>query len=138
MFNYTLKIPRQGTLIAKLEGDLCSSPEVQRFVNAVCESCAGTRFDLVLDFGELRWIDSYGLGLLVLLRSKVVRQGGEIYIVQPNERINNLMVTTKLDTLLTICENMDAVRRKMRGGLEPAAPAAAPAPAEPQAPTSTA
>jgi len=58
--------------------------------------------DLVLDCGQLNYIDSTGLGVFVAVLKKVKQMDKEIQIVNLKESIKKLFVITSLDTLFNI------------------------------------
>lgn len=52
---------------------------------------------LLLDLGGVPHIDSAGLGWLLSVRSTVTGASGKIGLLNLNERVEDLMVTTKLE-----------------------------------------
>lgn len=54
---------------------------------------------LVLNLSRVGYVDSAGLGELVQSYSTVVKQGGHVRLAGVTERLNNLLVITKLSTV---------------------------------------
>lgn len=65
---------------------------------------AGARKFLV-DFGDARYIDSAGLGVLVTVARAVREEGGELRICGLGEDLRTLFELTRLDTLFDIAED---------------------------------
>jgi anti-sigma B factor antagonist len=54
---------------------------------------------LVLNLSQVGYVDSAGLGELVQSYSTVVKQGGHVRLSGVTERLNSLLVITKLSTV---------------------------------------
>jgi anti-sigma B factor antagonist len=57
---------------------------------------------VILDLGELRFIDSTGLGSLVGARKRVRESGGELVLTNTAQRIVKLLEITGLDAVFMI------------------------------------
>jgi anti-sigma B factor antagonist len=69
------------------------------------------RRHIVLDLGDLTYVDSAGLGEIVRSLTTVTRGGGSMKLLNLNKRIQDLMVMTKLITVFDTFETeADAVR----------------------------
>jgi anti-anti-sigma factor len=67
---------------------------------------AGKRL-VVLDLAEVDAIDAAGLGLLVFLHTSASIDGMGLKIINPTERIRELLALTNLDSVLEICSPQD-------------------------------
>ena len=66
---------------------------------------------LVLNLGAVSFIDSAALGGLLSKRSAVMGAGGKLKLLNLNERVMDLMVTTKLEMVFDTFESeSDAVK----------------------------
>lgn len=57
---------------------------------------------IVLNFAEVEFVDSAGLGELVRMHTSIRGRGGQMRIVGPNKNVGNLLHMTKLDRVLEI------------------------------------
>ena len=57
------------------------------------------RMELVLNLGEISFVDSGALGTLLSRRGDVRQQGGALKLLNTTSRISDLLVTTKLETV---------------------------------------
>ncbi len=92
-----------GTCVAQLIGELDVSTsellrsELQSVVENGCRS-------LTVDMAELALIDSTGLGVLVGILKRVLRQGGEMRMRAPRSSARKVFAITGLDRVFTIVD----------------------------------
>ncbi|HET9832710.1 MAG TPA: STAS domain-containing protein [Vicinamibacterales bacterium] len=80
------------------EGDELLKDKVNSLVNQ-------GRRKILLNFGEVPYVDSAGLGEIVRTYTTVSRQGGSLKLLSLTKRITDLLAITKL---LTVFETFDA------------------------------
>jgi len=56
---------------------------------------------IIIDLGELKHINSSGLGVLITLLSKARKVGGELFLSNPSNYVKNLLIITKLNTIFS-------------------------------------
>lgn len=56
----------------------------------------------VIDLAEVDFIDSAGLGMLLLARDKVSKNKGQIIIKSPQGQVNKMLELSKFDTIFLI------------------------------------
>jgi anti-sigma B factor antagonist len=66
---------------------------------AVAELIRENRKKVVFDLSELTYVDSMGVGILVVCSGKLSRVGGELRMASLQPRIAELMKITKLDQI---------------------------------------
>jgi anti-sigma B factor antagonist len=62
---------------------------------------------IVVDFSGVEYVDSGGLGILVGLLITAKRRGGEIKLVSPSQRVQEVLGRTKLNTVFSIYPTHD-------------------------------
>ena len=62
---------------------------------------------VLLNLGEVTYIDSSGLGELVAGYTTLQKNGGELKILRLTERVHELMMITKLLTVFDVFDNED-------------------------------
>lgn len=101
---------REGVIILSMHGRITLGKEataLREKVNAL--NAAGTR-NLVYLMGGVDYIDSTGLGALVMTASTMRKNGGNVKLVGLNRRHIELLVMTKLATIFEIfSDEQDAV-----------------------------
>jgi anti-sigma B factor antagonist len=94
-------------VVAKVHGDIIlngSSPALAERVRSLLEQ---DRRRIVLDLGDVRYVDSGGLGELVESFSAAKNRGGVIKLARVTKRLNDLLVITKLLNVFECFETED-------------------------------
>src|SRR5436189_104224 len=97
-----------GVVVLDISGRLCV-PEVglSEQVNELLEE--GHR-EFVLNLAEVPYIDSNGLGQLVVIWNSIQNKGGRLIFLRPTDHIQQLFRLTKLNTIFqTVGEEAQAV-----------------------------
>jgi anti-sigma B factor antagonist len=106
---------REGIAILTLTGRLTvgESNALRERVNA---SIAAGKTNIVLDLSKCDYVDSTGLGTMVICQTTSRRQGGGIKLVNPNKRNVELLLLTKLHTVFEVFNEVpDAVNSFIPG-----------------------
>jgi anti-sigma B factor antagonist len=76
----------------------------------VAQLAAAGHYKIVADISGVDYIDSTGLGILVICFTSLKKQGGALKLVNPNKRNVELLLLTKLHTVFEVFnEVQDAV-----------------------------
>jgi anti-sigma B factor antagonist len=76
----------------------------------IAQLSAAGRSKVVIDLSSVEYIDSTGLGILVICFTSLKKQGGALKLVNPNKRNVELLLLTKLHTVFEVFnEVQDAV-----------------------------
>ncbi len=100
---------REGIVILALKGRLTvgEASTVREKVSAVV---AGGRVNIILDLAHCDYIDSTGLGSMVICYTTLKKAGGALKLVNLNKRNIELLLLTKLSTIFEIFgDEQDAV-----------------------------
>ena len=100
----------EGIAILDLKGRITVGPGASALREKVAAlNAAGVR-NLVLDLKEVDYIDSTGLGALVMCATTLRKSGGNMKLLNLNRRHIELLVMTKLATIFEIFnDEQDAV-----------------------------
>jgi anti-sigma B factor antagonist len=100
---------REEVTILTLKGRLTLG-ESNLVREKVTQLAAAGHFKIVVDLGGVDYIDSTGLGILVICFTSLKKQGGALKLVNPNKRNVELLLLTKLHTVFEVFnEVQDAV-----------------------------
>ncbi len=101
---------REGVSILDLKGRITVGPEATALREKVAQLSAAGSVKLVLNLAGVDYIDSTGLGALVMVATSLRRSGGNIKMLNLNRRNIELIVMTKLETVFEIfTDEQDAV-----------------------------
>jgi len=100
---------REGVVILSLKGRLTVGE-----ASAVREQCsavaAAGNVNVLLNLEHVEYIDSTGLGALVICFTSLKKAGGALKLVNPNKRNVELLLLTKLHTIFEVfSDEQDAV-----------------------------
>lgn len=101
-----LKLNFSGDLIGENNG-----PELVELANEVLSN--GTNYCL-LDISDVRYINSSGIGVLITLLTKFRNKGGDLYLINPSEHVDKLLIMTKLQAIFNIADSEEEVLQKIQ------------------------
>ena len=100
----------EGVTILDLKGRITVGPEASALREKVAALTTGGVKTLVLNLGGVDYIDSTGLGSMVICYTSVKKAGGSLKLVNPNKRNIELLLLTKLHTIFEVfADETDAV-----------------------------
>jgi anti-sigma B factor antagonist len=101
---------REGITILDFKGRISAGPEATALREKVAEVTAAGKRNLVLNLAGVDYIDSTGLGALVVCVTGLRKIGGNMKLLNLNRRNIDLLVMTKLDTVFEVfTDEQDAV-----------------------------
>jgi anti-sigma B factor antagonist len=86
-------------LIIELKGKVMGGPESADFQDLLKKSVVEGKKKVVIDLGDVEWMNSSGIGLLVSAFTTVKNGGGELKIARTTDKIQSLLVITKLNSV---------------------------------------
>lgn len=101
---------REGISIVDLNGRITAGEEVARFRTAIEAASGSAGARIILNLQRVDYIDSTGLGAMVMCANRTKNSGGMAKLLNLNRRNMELLVLTKLDTIFEVFEDeQDAV-----------------------------
>lgn len=100
-----------GILIIRLSGDLIGENNGPELVKIVNDHIHDKIFFCAVDLSDVRYMNSSGIGVLITLLTKFRNQEGEMVLIKPSEKIEKLLLITKLNKIFSIAEStLEAVK----------------------------
>jgi anti-sigma B factor antagonist len=93
---------REGVTILEMKGRITVGPEATALREAVAAAVAEGIRKLVFDLAQVDFIDSTGLGAVVMCSTTMRKAGGAVKLLNLNRRNVELLVMTKLATVFEI------------------------------------
>ena len=101
---------REGIVILDLKGRLTAGEESGVFRAAVDKAATVPEARLILNLKQVEYIDSTGLGAVVMCSTRMNRAGGTAKLLNLNRRNMELLVMTKIDTIFEAFDDeVDAI-----------------------------
>ena len=95
-----------GTMVLDVTGeiDVYTAPQFKEAVNTII---ATGQKHLIIDMGNVTYMDSSGFGVLLSATKRLRPEGGTINLVRCNTVIGRVLKITRLDTVFATYDNMD-------------------------------
>jgi anti-sigma B factor antagonist len=101
---------REGITLMDLKGRITLGDEVSEFRSAFEKLGAAQEPKLIVNMHLVDYVDSTGLGALVMCSTRFRNSNGVVKLVNVNRRNIELMVMTKIDTIFEVFDDeTDAV-----------------------------
>jgi len=101
---------REGILILDLSGRITVGEEASRLRESLRELAAAGKTRIILNLEQVDYIDSTGLGALVVGYTSLRKAGGMLKLANLSRRNIELLIFTKLETVFEIFDSeLDAV-----------------------------
>lgn len=109
-------------LVLALRGRLVLGPETEALRRKLGEALEADNLKILVDLGEVTYIDSSGLSTLVAGFVSARKHGGELRLLHLTRRIRDLMQITRLSTVFQV---FDSQPEAIASFATPASPAKA-------------
>lgn len=100
---------RNNTLILRLSGDLIGEDNGLGVLEAVGNAIVKGITTCIIDISGLRYINSSGIGVLITVLTKFRNKGGEVYLMNPSDSVQKLLVITKLNAIFRVIQKEEEV-----------------------------
>lgn len=91
-------------LLIRLEGDLIGENDGAAILAIAIDAIHDKIMKCIIDISKLRYINSSGIGVLITILTKFRNKGGEVYLLNPSESVQKLLVITKLNAIFQIAK----------------------------------
>lgn len=100
------QIEKYGAVVIELKGNVMGGPEAQEFSDLLHKLIDEEKKNVIIDLAETKFMNSSGLGMLISGYTTVKNGGGAMKLANATEKIESLLVITKL---ITIFEHFTSV-----------------------------
>lgn len=100
--------------VIELKGKVMGGPESAAFHETLKTSVADGHKKVILDLGDVEWMNSSGLGLLISALSTMRNAGGELKLARVTDKIESLLVITKLNSIFEVFPSVSAALAAMK------------------------
>ena len=92
---------REGIVVLSLKGRVTvgESNGIREKIN---QAASAGQVNIILDLSNVDYVDSTGLGTMVICFTSLKKQGGALKLVNPNKRNVELLLLTKLHTIFQV------------------------------------
>ena len=104
-------IQKDSYSLIKLNGNLIEKNQANGLMEEIDSHSEGAHLNYVIDLSAFQYMNSTGLNVLLNILSKARKAGGEAVICAVPEKINSLLVITKLNNVFSVLENEEAAAK---------------------------
>ena len=90
-----------------VRGKLMGGDETDEVHTKVKSILIAGRHNIVVDLSRVKWVNSRGLGMLMACFTSCRNAGGDLKIACATEKVNSLLMITKLMTIFETYETVD-------------------------------
>jgi len=105
-FAYTVKADKEISIVT-LSGNLIDKTQTTELLNEIDTQIEEGKKKFLLDLGELKYMNSSGLNALIVVLTKARKAGGEAVIANLSQKVKELFLITKLNTVFTVVESTE-------------------------------
>ena len=109
-FSFDIKQDEDLILIS-LKGNLISKESVQDLLDEIDFLFSEGLRKIIIDLSEMKYMNSTGLSVLINIFTQARNKGGEVILVSIPEKINELLIVTKLNSIFNIEETVEAAKK---------------------------
>lgn len=116
-FSYKTKL-NQGIAQVNLIGRLIDKDEAESLFYEVKSHIDRAVIKYIIDLSELEYMNSSGLNVLVNILTKVRNAGGEMVICSVSDRVNDLLIMTKLNTVFSVVPSIEEAKSAVENSMQ--------------------
>ncbi len=109
-FNHSIE---NNIIRLSMEGDLIGEDSGLDLVSLVNDAIEKEVRYGVIDISGLRYINSSGIGVLITILTKLRNKGGEVFLLEPSESVQKLLIITKLNAIFNVVETAEEALEKI-------------------------
>lgn len=94
-------------VIINLEGEMMLGYEAKEFHDAVRNALDNNRKEIVVDLSNVKFISSWGIGILIYGYTTAVSAGGKFKLASVPRNINDVLKKVKLDNIFSTYDSIE-------------------------------
>jgi anti-sigma B factor antagonist len=98
---------KYGALIIEFKGNVMGGPDAQEFNSLLHKLLDEDKKNVVVNLAHVKFMNSSGLGMLISGFTTMKNGGGLLKLANATEKINSLLVITKLITIFDHYESVE-------------------------------
>ncbi len=98
---------KYNAAIVEIKGNVMGGPEAAEFSETLKKLMADGKKNIIIDLSEVKFMNSSGLGMLISGLTTVKNGGGVLKLANVTDKIQSLLMITKLITIFETFESVD-------------------------------
>ena len=96
---------KKDVVMITLDGEMIGGPDATRLAENFRDLIEQGKKKLIVDMGQVSYINSSGLGILIGGLTTIRNKGGELKLLRLEKRMRELLRITKLDCVFEVFES---------------------------------
>lgn len=113
LINAVFKKLDKSTLLVTLDGKIIDQSTSQQLVTDITEQLSAELNRVIINLEQVEYINSNGLNSLISILTKTRTRGGEVILCNINEKIEKLLLITKLNSVFNTADSIDDAIQKI-------------------------
>jgi len=97
-------------MVIRLLGNLMNKPWMDELLYETDKSIQNGISNFVIDLNKVELINSSGISMLVSILTKARRSGGDVILCNITDKVERLLLITKLNTIFNIKESLQQAK----------------------------
>ena len=93
--------------ILTLSGKMMGGPETQSVHDHIKSLISDGITDVVIDLGDVKWMNSSGMGILMASMTTLKNAGGKLALARVTEKVESLLIITQLIKVFSSYETVE-------------------------------
>lgn len=102
---------RYNAVVVTLKGNVMGGPDGQKLHDTLHELKEQGKRNIIADLGKVKFMNSSGLGMMISALTTMRNAGGDLRLANVADRIQSLLVITKL---ITVFRHFDSVDKAVK------------------------
>lgn len=107
---------RYNCLVITLKGNVMGGPDGAKLHDTLHELQEAGKTNVVVDLSKVKFMNSSGLGMLISAMTTMRNAGGDLRLANVADRIQSLLVITKLITVFKHFDSVEAAAKSFEDG----------------------
>lgn len=112
LFSYSLEEKEKYNVIS-IKGNLIEKNQAIDLIEEVENLILKESNKFIIDMLDFKYLNSTGLSVLIILLTKTRKVGGEVVICCVPNKIKELLIVTKLNTVFTVTDTLKEAVKKL-------------------------
>lgn len=96
-----------GSVVIEFKGNVMGGPDAVSLNEKLHELIEAGKTNVVVNLGKVKFMNSSGLGMLIGALTTMRKSGGDLRIANATDKIQSLLVVTKLITVFKHYDSVD-------------------------------
>ena len=106
---------RYSSVVITLKGNVMGGPDGAKLHDTLHELKESGKTNVVVDLSKVKFMNSSGLGMLISAMTTMRNAGGDLRLANVADRIQSLLVITKLITVFKHFESVEEAAKSYEG-----------------------